>query len=156
MEVTIHGRPYRFQIETGAWFNSISAKAARELALEHGRDGDVVIDEQELGDARFDHLRADVVDYPPGLAPAANSACPAFASLLLTVDFPHHQLRLSKGSPARGKRQDILPLRAVGPLWGVPITVGGKSFTGFIDAVRRRLRHGDPNSRARWSSPSGR
>jgi hypothetical protein len=130
--VTIKGRPYRFQIETGAWFNTVSSRVARELNLPYGGNGEAVVEGLKVGDAEFGTLHADVADHVPG-GVDGQLGLPAFADLLLTVDFPHHQLRLNKGTLGAANGHDILPLTAIGPLWGVPVMIGGKPFTGFID-----------------------
>jgi hypothetical protein len=132
VEVTIQGRPYRFQIETGAWFNTISARAARELGLTVDRRQETAIDGLAVGGARFGRLRAAVMDHPPG-GDDGQLGLPAFADLLLTVDFGKHELRLARGALPAANGRDILPLESIGPLWGVPVTIGGKTFTGFID-----------------------
>jgi hypothetical protein len=132
VQVVIKGRTYRFQIETGAWFNSISRKAADELGLRPDTEGQVAIDGLKLAGASFGRMRAAVLDHPPGDTDG-QLGLPAFADLLLTVDFPNAQLKLAKGSLPEANGKDVLPLEAIGPLWGVPVTIGGQRFTGFVD-----------------------
>ncbi len=132
VEVTINGRVFHFQVETGAWFNTISADAAAELGLMSGAHDEVTISGLSIGEAKFGAFRADVTDHPPGDCDG-QLGLPAFADLLLTVDFPHGQLHLDKGALPAANGQDILPLTSVGPLWGVPVVIGDKTFTGFID-----------------------
>lgn len=131
-QTTIEGHTYRFQIETGAWFNSISSKAAKELGLKPDAEGQVVVDGLKLGDATFNHMRMAVLEHPPG-GSDGQLGLPAFADLLLTVDFPKQELRLAKGALPAVNGKDILPLQDIGPLWGVPVTIGGETFTGFLD-----------------------
>ncbi len=132
VEVSIKGHVYHFQIETGAWFNTVSAQVVTDLGLRVSRDGDVAIDGLQLGTAMFGPLRADVMKHPPGDSDG-QLGLPAFADLLLTVDFPNRQVKLEKGALPDANGHDVLALTAVGPLWGVPINVGGQAFIGFID-----------------------
>ena len=132
VEVSIKGHTYHFQIETGAWFNTVSARVVNDLGLKLSRDGDVAIDGLSVGAAQFGTLRADVMEHAPGDSDG-QLGLPAFADLLLTVDFPNHQLKLEKGALPAANGRDVLALTEVGPLWGVPINVGGQGFTGFID-----------------------
>jgi hypothetical protein len=131
VEVTIHGQKFLFLIETGAWFNSISADTARKLRLPVER-GEATIDVLSAGPARFNGLKARVLEHQPGEVDG-QLGLPAFADLLMTVDFPGHELRLAKGDLPEPNGRDVLPLQAVGPMWGVPMTVGDKSFTALID-----------------------
>jgi hypothetical protein len=132
VKVTIQGHTYRFQVETGAWFNSISREAAEELGLRPDGEGQVALEGLEVGGAKFGRIRAAVLDRPPG-GDDGQLGLPAFADLLLTVDFPKQQLRFSRGSLPAANDKDILPLQEIGPLWGVAVNIGGKPFTGFID-----------------------
>jgi hypothetical protein len=104
----------------------------RDLHLRPGRNGDVVIDGLTLGTTTFGALRADIMAHAPG-GSDGQLGLPAFADLLLTVDFPNRQVKLEKGALPAANGRDVLALTAVGPLWGVPIDVGGEHFTGFID-----------------------
>ncbi|MBS0296195.1 MAG: aspartyl protease family protein [Proteobacteria bacterium] len=131
VEVTIHGEKFRFLVETGAWFNSISADAAERLRLPE-RKGEATIDTLAAGPAVFHGLKARVLDHQPGDVDG-QLGLPAFADLLATVDFPHHELRLAKGDLPEVNGKDVLPLQSIGPLWGVPMTVGDRSFVALID-----------------------
>lgn len=131
IEVIIHGRRLLFLVETGAWFNSISADTASELGLPIRR-GEAEIDTLSVGQAQFSDMKARVVDEQPGDVDG-QLGLPAFAKLLLTLDFPAHQLRLEQGELPEPNGKDVLPLQAIGPLWGVPVQVGGKAFTALLD-----------------------
>ncbi|HWE46423.1 MAG TPA: hypothetical protein VG407_10390 [Caulobacteraceae bacterium] len=132
VEVSINGRVYHFQIETGAWFNTVSARVVDDLGLRPDREGVVAIDGLRMGTASFGTFRAEVMEHAPGDSDG-QLGLPAFADLLLTVDFPNRQVKLEKGALPAANGRDVLALTSVGPLWGVPVNVGGQSFTGFID-----------------------
>lgn len=131
VQVAIEGQSFTFLVETGAWFNSISADAARRLRLPVSH-GQAHLDAVSLGPVVLHDMQARVVRDQPGEVDG-QLGLPAFAELLATMDFPHHQLRLARGALPEPDGRQVLQLEAIGPLWGVPMLVGGKTFTALFD-----------------------
>ena len=132
-----HG-PYRFAIETGAEFATLSPKLAAELKLARtgGPEGypEYRVDSLTVGGAVFHtftvselHTRATDIDGLLGL--------PVYGDLLLTIDYPGRTVRFERGALPTPDGRTVLELTKGdrGHFWRLPIEVGGHRTLAVID-----------------------
>ena len=141
VEAYVNGRgPYRFAIETGAEFATVTPKLAAELRLARTGGGgpndmpEYRIDSLRVGGATFEtftvsalHTRATDIDGLLGL--------PIYGELLLTLDYPGKRIRFERGALPEPNGHTILPLTKGerGHFWRVPIGVGDDRTLAVID-----------------------
>lgn len=135
VEVTVNGQgPWRFIVETGAPFSSITPEMATALGLA-ARDtvNPVVrVASMRIGGAE---LREFDVSVFPAPSPVAQGilGLNAYRDLLLTVDYAGGMIRLERGTlpPANGR--ELVELVPVDDLWGIHIVANGDTGVAVID-----------------------
>ena len=139
VEAFVNGRgPYRFAIETGAEFATITPKLANEIGLTKQRSvegiNEYLVDSLRVGNATFQRFtiselptRATDIDGLLGL--------PIYGELLLTLDYPARKLRFERGALPAPDGRTILPLTKGdrGHFWRMPITIAGLKTPAVID-----------------------
>ena len=147
MDVTIEGKgPFRMLLETGCWCIDLSPQVI--VALGGGsraltddklyRAGGGFVDhlhrvrELRIGGARLTGLVVTANPSYPGVDGILG--LPAFAGLLMTVDYPNCQLRLERGALPPPDGITVLPLRHIfGDFVGIDVEVPGGSLPSVID-----------------------
>jgi hypothetical protein len=139
VEALVNGRgPYRFAIETGAEFATVSPKLASDLALpvtgEVAGMKEYRVDSLSIGGATFHtftvselRTRAGDIDGLLGL--------PIYGDLLLTLDYPGKVIRFERGTLPTPDGRTVLALTkgSRGHFWRLPLTVSGFQTLAVID-----------------------
>jgi hypothetical protein len=145
-EVRVHGRPYRFTLETGGSGFSVSARLARELGLAAagtaqmmggGSVPTVHVDSLSIGGVQFRGLVASVTDRWAGQDPSFDGiiSIPLFRQLLVTLDLPRSRLRLQRGALPEPDGHTILALALQdrGGRADLPLRIGGVEVPVVVD-----------------------
>ena len=136
--VMLNGRgPYRLAVETGSPDVLVSPRLVADLALrgiglgesdslfqlDSLRIGKALVSSLPVGrDSAFAQLGVDGV---LGLI--------AYRDVVLTIDYPHRRLSLTKVSLPVPDGREVLRAVRVGPFIGIPVSFGGVRETGVID-----------------------
>ena len=177
VNVTVNGRPFRFTLETGANFFAVSNRLAHTLGLrvdsvssERGSMAIVHIDSLVIGSAKLFQFTAAATplfeSFPDTFDGIISLA--VLKQFLATIDFPHHVLRLERGTLPEANGRDILAIagRDSGGRVDVMLDLGSvrtaavfdtRSFIGLLlpDSLEPRLSFVDSvrtTSRARGPS----
>jgi hypothetical protein len=128
--------PYRFGIETGANFVSITRELAGTLSLKRtgGPDESPAyrVDSIAIGGVRFLGVPVAALRTAQGNIDGV-LGLPLYRDLLLTIDYPEARARFERGDLPSADNASILPLTHVGPFWGLPIAIAGKPQTAVLD-----------------------
>lgn len=138
VQVLVNGKgPFVFGIETGAPFILVTSRVAQLLgstasASHAGPGSGFRVDSLRIGKSLLQDVQ---VVAGPQLLPGIDGllGLPAFADLLLTVDYPNALLILSRGDLPPVNGRDILTAQSIGPFYGVEIDVAGKKLPAVID-----------------------
>lgn len=136
-----HG-PFVFAIETGAPMVIVTDRLAAAIGLPttpehegasvHGAGSIRTLDSLRIGDALFRDQPVAVMPPPlPGIDGLLG--LPAYASLLLTVDYPGRRVVLERGALPEPDGREVLAARAVGPFLAIPVRLGAREVTTVID-----------------------
>jgi hypothetical protein len=137
LEVRVNGEgPFRFGIETGANFVVVSPDLAAKLSLKRtGGTADFPayrLDSIAIGAARFIGVPVSATSFAQGSIDGV-LGLPLYRDLLLTIDYPKRRATFQRGELPAADHASILALTHIGPFWGVPITIAGKSFAAVLD-----------------------
>lgn len=134
VEARINGRgPYRLGIETGARFSVVRQRVAEALALQRTGAGDGLrADSIQVGEATFRDVRVSVLPIADEQVDGV-LGLPAFAEVLLIIDYPGRVARLERGNLPAVNGQDVLALSRVGTFWGVDLDLGGVTAVAVLD-----------------------
>jgi hypothetical protein len=129
IEVMVNGTgPFRFGIETGARFLTITADAAQRAGIAGTGHADSIT----FGGAMLGDVPIMVMTRAPrgvdGLL-----GLPAFQTLLLTLDYPSGRVRISHDSLPAVNGTTILPLERVAAFWGIKVSYAAHRLTTVID-----------------------
>jgi hypothetical protein len=155
IDVTVDGRgPYRFAVETGAAFTSVTPQMAAAAGLVPADTADpaVTVGALGIGAARLRDFRVAVLDAPaPGIDGILGLN--AYRDLLLTVDYPAGVVRLERGALEPPNGRDRLALLPGDDLWEFEITVNGRPTRGGARHAGQRCvqRHAE-DGRAAYGS----
>ena len=141
VEVMINGRgPFLFAVETGGPFGVIlDAKVAEALQLKPpsgGTDPLRSIESLQLGPLALRNVTAFVRDGTGLIGVDGMLGLSTFKELVLTVDYPRHQIRLEPDSLPAPNGRDVVPLIRAGMgglLVGVQSDFAGKPVKLVID-----------------------
>jgi hypothetical protein len=136
IDVTIDGRgPYRFGVETGAPFIGVRQKVLDALGLKPVTPGQPPLYRLDAIDAGGLHLGNARVVATEAADPSIDGVLGlnAFASLLMTIDYPAARLVLARGALPPPNGGDVLATVPVAFGFGVHLTVGGVGTDAFID-----------------------
>ena len=149
--------PYNFLIDTGASTTLISPVLAeryghpplpldrRDVTVQSA-DGDAtvlrstILKRLELGDARFEEVTALIYDCTPisvhlGIRIDGILGFPLFRETLLTLDYPHSQIRLATRASATALAPGTpLPFNNDRQIPLVPLRLGEQTFYALIDS----------------------
>jgi hypothetical protein len=177
VNVAVNGHPFRFTLETGANFFAVSNRLAHTLGLrvdsvssERGSMAIVHIDSLVIGSAKLFQFTAAATplfeSFPDTFDGIVSIA--VLRQFLATIDFPHHVLRLERGTLPEANGRDILAIagRDSGGRVDVMLDLGSvrtaavldtRSFIGLLlpDSLEPRLSFVDSvrtTSRARGPS----
>jgi hypothetical protein len=177
VNVAVNGHPFRFTLETGANFFAVSNRLAHTLGLrvdsvssERGSMAIVHIDSLVIGSAKLFQFTAAATplfeSFPDTFDGIISIA--VLKQFLATIDFPHHVLRLERGTLPEANGRDILAIagRDSGGRIDVMLDLGSvrtaavldtRSFIGLLlpDSLEPRLSFVDSvrtTSRARGPS----
>jgi hypothetical protein len=146
VDVTIGGKgPFRLMLETGCGCIELAPRTVAAVggleALTDDKlyrvaggfvDGLHRVAELRIGGARLGGFVATTDATMPGVDGLIG--LPAFAGLLLTVDYPNRQLRLEKGALPVPDGKNVLPMRNIfGVLLGIDMETGGGTLPTVID-----------------------
>lgn len=120
-DVRVHGRPYRFTLETGGNALSVSGRLARELGLAQTGTAEIVgggnaptvrIDSISIGTATFLGLAATVTDRWATQDPAFDGiiSIPLLRRLLVTLDLSRGRMRLERGALPEPDGRTVVPI----------------------------------------------
>jgi predicted aspartyl protease len=150
VEVRVNGEgPFKFELDTGhSGHLTLSADLAKKLQLEKigeamssdpsgknvQRRDTYRVASLQLGEAQFDGLVGTIM--PAGMGREADGILGfgLFRELLLTIDYPNKQLRVSRGSLPEVDGKRVLALRNDRPVPMVEIEAGGQKMFVDIDA----------------------
>jgi hypothetical protein len=139
VDVWINGRgPFKLGVETGnpsaltlytdaLWRLGTSAPDTSNNAIPH-------VDSVRAGGLTLRDV--DVVIPGPSLLPTqldGQLGLAAYAQLLITVDWPRRRLRFSRDTLPATNNTDIIPLAPIGPIIGIPLTLGTHAGTFILD-----------------------
>ena len=137
ISVMVNGRgPYRFGVETGAGFVAVSRELVEAIGLKQvgGADDfpEYDVDSMTFGGAAFRGVRVAAI---PRNARGVDGllGLPFFRNVTFTIDYPANRLRISCDTLPAANGKDVLPVSRVGPFWGLPMELGGQTFTAVID-----------------------
>jgi hypothetical protein len=161
VNVAVNGHPFRFTLETGANFFAVSNRLAHTLGLrvdsvssERGPVAIVHIDSLVIGSAKLLQFTAAATPLFESFPDAFDGiiSIAVLKQFLATIDFPHHVLRLERGSLPEANGRDILAIagRDSGGRVDVMLDVGSvrtaavldtRSFIGLLlpDSLEPRL-----------------
>lgn len=119
VNVAVNGHPFRFTLETGANFFAVSNRLAHTLGLrvdgvssERGSVAIVHIDSLVIGSAKLFQFTAAATplfeSFPDTFDGIISIA--VLKQFLATIDFPHHVLRLERGTLPEANGRDILAI----------------------------------------------
>lgn len=144
VEVRVNGRgPFRMLVETLGGPTELSRETAQRLGLDVRAAGTNLpvarVDSVRIGSALLEGVAVVV---PEALAPGADGilGLGAFRDLLLTLDFPAMELRLSRGALGAPDGRERLRLVGAGRLWGVgevsgvEVMVAGRREVAVLNA----------------------
>lgn len=154
IDVKINGKgPFRFLLDTCAGGSVINADLVKELGLpkvgktELGDPSNpkaiqadrIRLEKVEVGSAIFEDFEAASWDranlYPGKDAPRGILGFPVFSQCLLTLDYIHHELRLSSGEiPAKGAKGVADFSIGEGGIPVLEIEIAGKPYSAHIDS----------------------
>jgi hypothetical protein len=137
--------PYRFMLETGANFVSISPRVAAAVTNKltpltpdlmwqvEGRElgSTYMLDDLRIGGATLSGLGVMVLPKRPG--EDGTLGLPAYRNLLMGMDLANKRMTLKKGSLPAPDGKEIFPLRPLGSLLAVDFRVGDKFVPFEID-----------------------
>lgn|GEM_PF-2267954 len=137
--------PYRFMLETGANFVSISPQVAAAVMNKltpltpdlmwqaEGQElgSTYMLDDLRIGGATLSQLGVMVVPKRPG--EDGTLGLPAYRNLLMGMDLTSKKMTLEEGSLPPPDGREIFPLRPLGPLWAVDVAMGDRIVPFEID-----------------------
>ncbi|HKF48269.1 MAG TPA: retropepsin-like aspartic protease [Terracidiphilus sp.] len=151
VEVRIDGKgPFHFVVDTGTNCGAIvSPRLAKRLGLSsegHAQITDlggrathtldeVSLDTVSLDGIEFHSVSAVVTDLPDGDAVFDGIlGFRLFRGRLLTLDYPHHRLRVSDGVLAGSRNHDVVPMTMPGGIPVVDLAAGGTTIQAAVDS----------------------
>jgi hypothetical protein len=152
IQVMLNGRgPYRLGVETGSPVTRLTSGVLDSLGLRRSAR----LDSLRIGDAVIRDLDVADGDAVSQLGLDGVLGLDAYADLLLTVDYPHARLVLSRDSLPDPDGRDVLRAVRVGPFVGIEVDAAGVKEVGVVDTqggvgfavipeVAKRLRFASP------------
>jgi hypothetical protein len=153
VDVMLDGKgPFKFYLDTGAGATVLNDDLAKELGLailDSTRLGDpanprairadvVRLASIELGGARFEGVRAvswDRSTLRPGPdSPRGVLGVGVFAEVLLALDYPKGEVRLTRGALPAADGDRVLDYAAPMGIPVVPVRLGGRTFQAHLDS----------------------
>ena len=137
VEVMLNGRgPYRFGIETGARFLVVSNEVATAAGLSRrSSDGEISeyrADSVSIGAAMLGDVTLSTLPRMPrgvdGLL-----GLPAFADLLLTIDYPGQRVRLERDTLPAADDKTVLGTTRASDFIAIPVRFGSRQVNTIID-----------------------
>ncbi len=155
VQVLVNGQgPFTFGIDTGTGGEAIlSSGLIQHLGLHASGETEVgdasrmnqrkvkvfQIDSLKVGTAEFRGVEA--TQYPGSMLEATDGILgfPLFREYLLTLDYPHQQLTLARGSLPPANGDQVLPFTMPDDVPVVELTVGAQRIDAHVDSRGREL-----------------